>query len=79
MSEQVELLIQGEQEHAVFEYLFELQESGVTNMFGAAAYIIRHPQFSMIKLTDAEMIVNKWMNNYDAIKAEIAPQTIKMK
>jgi hypothetical protein len=76
---QVELLIQGEQEHAVFEYLFELQESGVTNMFGAAAYIIRHPQFTKIMLMDAEMMVNKWMNNYEAIKAEMAPQTIQMK
>jgi len=77
--ETIELLIQNDKEHQVFMYLFELQESGVTNMFGAAAYIIRQPQFNDISLTEAEMYVNKWMMNYEAIKAELAPQTIMLK
>jgi hypothetical protein len=75
----VELLIQNDKEHAVFMYLFELQESGETNMFGAAAYIIRQPQFSEISLIEAETLVNKWMNNYESIKTELAPDTIQMK
>ena len=77
--ETIELLIQNDKEHQVFMYLFELQESGVTNMFGAAAYIIRQPQFNDISLTEAETYVNKWMMNYEAIKAELAPQTVLLK
>jgi hypothetical protein len=79
MAESIELLIQNDEERDVFEYLFELQDSGVTNMFGAAAYIIRHPKFSNITLVGAEDLVNKWMTNYEAIKAELASTVIHLK
>ncbi len=72
-------VILNDEEKAVFEYLFELQESGQTNMFGAAAYIIRAPQFAALGITKATDLVQKWMNNYDAIKVALAADTIEMK
>jgi len=66
--EMIELLIQNDSEMIVFEYLFELQASGVTNMFGAAAYIIRQAQFSYLTIDKAEELVNRWMKNWQAIK-----------
>lgn len=63
-------------EKAVFEFLFELQDSGNTNMYGYAAYIIREPRFSKIGIVLAEDLVLKWMANYDKIKAEMACNTI---
>lgn len=67
----VELLIGNDEEHAVFTYLFELQESGKTNMFGAAAYIVNQPQFKDISIENAINLVKKWMDNYDALKAAL--------
>ena len=67
--ETIELLIQNDTEMIVFEYLFELQKSGVTNMFGAAAYVIRKDIFSNITIDKAEELVNRWMKNWQAIKA----------
>ena len=67
--ETIELLIQNDTEMMVFEYLFELQKSGVTNMFGAAAYVIRKDIFSNITIDKAEELVNRWMKNWQAIKA----------
>jgi hypothetical protein len=67
--EKIELLIQNDSEMVVFEYLFKLQESGMTNMFGAAAYIIRQAQFSYLTIDKAEELVNRWMTNWQAIKA----------
>ena len=66
--EKIELLIQNDSEMIVFEYLFKLQESGMTNMFGAAAYIIRQAQFSYLTIDKAEELVNRWMTNWQAIK-----------
>jgi len=66
--EKIELLIQNDSEMVVFEYLFKLQESGMTNMFGAAAYIIRQAQFSYLTIDKAEELVNRWMTNWQAIK-----------
>jgi hypothetical protein len=70
-SDKLELLIQNDQEEAVFTYLFQLQESGKTNMFGAAAYIIRQPQFSNIDLNQAVLLVNKWIENYKALQIAV--------
>ena len=72
-------IIANDEEKAVFEYLFDLQQSGQTNMFGAAAYIIREQQFAALGITKATSLVQKWMNNYDAIKAALAADTIEMK
>ena len=48
-----------EQEH--LEYLDELRESGVTNMYGAGAYV--QSQFSMTK-QDATEVLMYWMNTF---------------
>lgn len=45
-----------------FEYLDELRESGVTNMFGAAPYIMR--KFHVSK-GEARTILLKWMSSFD--------------
>lgn len=43
-------------------YLDELRESGVTNMFGAAAYVAR--QFS-VSDQDAKTILMYWMTSFE--------------
>ena len=45
-------------EQQVFKYLDELRESGVTNMFGAAPYIVR--EFD-IPTKEARTLLKKWM------------------
>jgi hypothetical protein len=44
-----------------FEYLDELRESGVTNMWGSPAYLTA--QFDLPK-RDAVSIVGQWMDTY---------------
>jgi len=74
----IELLIKNDEEEAIFNYLFDLEENG-TNMFGAAALIIRQPQFSHISLLKAHDIVIKWMENLDKLKMSMARETIILK
>lgn len=50
------------EEKAIFDYLNELRDSGVTNMFGATPYIEK--EFNM-KNRDASEILSKWMSNYN--------------
>lgn len=45
-------------EEEVFEYLDELRESGVTNMFGATSYIVW--EFD-IPTKEARELLMKWM------------------
>ncbi len=45
-----------------FEYLDELRESGVTNMFGAAPYLVE--DFG-ITMWEARKILVEWMETYD--------------
>jgi hypothetical protein len=45
----------------VFEYLDELRESGVTNMFGAATYIA--DEFGM-DIRRARKFLTAWMKNF---------------
>tara|TARA_R100000654_G_scaffold70731_2_gene101204 strand:- start:886 stop:1068 length:183 start_codon:yes stop_codon:yes gene_type:complete len=47
------------QEHK--EYLDDLRESGVTNMFGAGAYL--QAEFGITKY-DANRILQTWMDNF---------------
>jgi len=68
-----------ENEKSVFEYLFELQESGEINMFGAPGYIIRQNAFAHITLANAYALVEKWMIHYDIIKTILRPDTIIFK
>ena len=44
------------------EYLNELRDSGVTNMFGAAPYVAT--AFDMPR-TEARRILSLWMNNFN--------------
>jgi hypothetical protein len=44
-----------------FDYLDNLRESGVTNMFGAAPYL--QEAFDLTR-TEAREILKEWMENY---------------
>jgi hypothetical protein len=44
-----------------FEYLEELRDSGITNMYGAAPYLAA--EFSITN-SDAREILSKWMESY---------------
>lgn len=50
-----------------FAYLFQLQESGVTNMFGAVPYLMKRGMGRQ-KATD---ILSHWMDNYEEIAKEL--------
>ena len=49
----------------IFEFLFDLQESGVTNMFGAGPYVER--EFPHLDKKEVRDVVLEWMENYDEI------------
>jgi hypothetical protein len=44
------------------EYLDELRESGVTNMFGAVPYLVA--EFGLDK-KEAREVLSKWMESFD--------------
>lgn len=46
-----------------FEFLDDLQESGVTNMFGARPYLLE--AFPKLSKQEAEDILTEWMSTYD--------------
>lgn len=48
-------------------YLDDLRESGVTNMFGAGAYVKEHFNVSM---ADANKIVGWWMQTFESRQEE---------
>jgi hypothetical protein len=58
-----------EQELRVFKYLFSLQESGLTNMFGASSYIKK--TFTDLSLSECDTLLAKWMEHYQPIKKEL--------
>ena len=49
--------------HEAFQYLDELRESGVTNMFGARPYLVE--EFN-ISTNEAGDILSDWMKAYRA-------------
>ena len=51
-----------QEEKDVFEYLNELRDSGVTNMFGATSYIVDEYDIDKRK---ASAILSKWMANFN--------------
>jgi len=53
----------------VYAYLFDLQESGVTNMFGAVPYIMC--QFPDLSQSEAREALFYWMDNYEKLKVEL--------
>ena len=46
-----------------FEYLDELRESGVTNMFGATPYLMR--EFPGMTKQEARKVHRAWMDTFD--------------
>ena len=50
-----------EQEH--LDYLDELRESGITNMFGARPYLMQ--SYPELNNKEAKEIMNYWMENFD--------------
>lgn len=61
-----------ELEKNVCEYLNDLRESGVTNMFGAAPYV--EDEFGLNK-SEARRILRLWMENFNP---EGNYQTVKL-
>ena len=51
-----------EQEKEMFDYLNDLRESGVTNMFGASPYLVN--EFGIDKY-EARKVLSKWMENFN--------------
>lgn len=47
-----------------YEYLEDLRQSGITNMFGAAPYLQDHYGLDR---REAEVVLLSWMKNYDAL------------
>lgn len=58
-----EIMLEPEEKEKVFEYLDDLRESGVTNMFGAPAYLIREFGY---KSAVAQAWVSKWMKEFSS-------------
>ena len=48
------------QEH--FDFLEELRESGITNMFGAAPFL--EDEFPDLNRQEAQTILGKWMDSF---------------
>lgn len=51
-----------EQEKEMFDYLNELRESGVTNMFGASPYLV---EVFGIDRNEARRVLSMWMENFN--------------
>ena len=56
-------------EKEVFLYLFELQESGVTNMFGARPYLQR--AFPLLDSSTSHDLLSRWMKDYNNIRKDL--------
>ena len=50
------------QEKEVFDYLNELRESGITNMYGVTSYIMN--RFGLSE-NEARVILSSWMKNFN--------------
>jgi hypothetical protein len=51
-----------------FRYLYQLQRSGKTNMFGASPYLVSN--FDLDK-NEARAVLSYWMTNYESIAQEL--------
>lgn len=54
-----------------FKYLFDLQESGRTNMFGAGAYL--EASFGLSRAEAKEVLIY-WMNNHAALASKLGAE-----
>jgi len=50
------------EEKQMFDYLNALRETGITNMFGAAPYLV--DTFG-IEMKEAKKVLSKWMKNFN--------------
>ncbi len=57
-----------------FKYLTKLRDSGVTNMFGAAPYLMA--EFGLDKRTAREILA-KWMKSFSENVSEASPEDVK--
>jgi hypothetical protein len=57
----------------VFDYLFDLQESGDTNMMGASPYVQR--EFPFLNKNEVDEIVVEWMSNWDSIAKRMGKES----
>lgn len=55
-----------------YNYLFDLQASGETNMWGAERYLME--EFNELTPKQARTIVLDWMQNYSDIKLRLQSQ-----
>jgi hypothetical protein len=63
-----------QKELTVFKYLFEIQESGITNMFGAIPYIRR--KFNGMDDEECKVMLSRWMTEWEEIKLVINQETV---
>jgi len=54
-----------EQDITIYKFLMELQESGVTNMFGAAPYLIGRFKLTLKK---ADEYLDYFLENYEKVE-----------
>ena len=59
------------QEEAVFRLLFQLQESGETNMFDAPKYVMRDPRFSAIPISEVRALRDRWMSEWEVLRRQL--------
>lgn len=58
------MALDDKQKEEIFIYLEELRQSGKTNMYGAAAYIMGD---FFLDRTEAQKILSEWMRRYDEL------------
>lgn len=46
----------------VFEYLDDLRESGIVNMFGAGSHLVN--EYGMLRIS-AQTLLKEWMNDHN--------------
>uniref|UniRef100_A0A6C0DS89 Uncharacterized protein n=1 Tax=viral metagenome TaxID=1070528 RepID=A0A6C0DS89_9ZZZZ len=59
------------QEEAVFRFLFQLQESGETNMFDAPKYVLRDPRFAAMPIGTVRALRDRWMTEWEELRLQL--------
>lgn len=60
---QISMIDLTDQEQEVFEFLDDLRESGVTNMFGARPYI--QEEYPDLSQSEATTLLSTWMKTFE--------------
>ena len=61
----VKEVIDDTEKDEIFQYLFELQSSGKTNMFGSIPWV--QGEFPHLDVKEVKAVVMEWMQNYQEI------------